>query len=249
MRRRKKKEIAHWGWRLGGLVLCVFFALGMAAGVSVPGRSLAARVRSSLESARARIFAGSDSLFHPGDEPLEHVTGRASSHNGAVAIVERWNGFYALAEQGGLRGPISPEALGDLPVLSGPAIQSARVDQLLDFASVLVRAEAALSVLVSEMRVDNDGIATLFLEGSHTQLAIDADLAPLELRRASEVLKRWRGHDQLVAALDMTTPGEAIMRIRGVQSFSDGDAHSSNFIHGHSRARLVADRARESRSR
>ena len=38
---------------------------------------------------------------------------------GAIAIVERRDGFYELFSGGELRGPVSPGKQGDLPVLSG----------------------------------------------------------------------------------------------------------------------------------
>jgi hypothetical protein len=47
-------------------------------------------------------------------------------------------------------------------------------------------------------------------------LRIDLDDAPAQLKRATEVLGRWNGHEQLVAMIDMTTPGQAVMRLRGM---------------------------------
>lgn len=148
-----------------------------------------------------------------------------SGTSGAVGIVERGNGFYALSQSDGLVGPISPQAQGDLPVLSGPGVQNAPVDRLLHYASILVRAEAALSELISEMRVDDDNGAVFFLARSQTTIAIDLDSAPIEIERASELLARWRTHRQYVAALDMTTPGQAVMRLRGVQPFDHPAGH------------------------
>jgi hypothetical protein len=74
----------------------------------------------------------------------------------------------------------------------------------------------ALSGLVSEMRVHGDGTVSLFFDRSHTELRIDLDDAPAQLKRATEVLGRWHGHEQLVAMIDMTTPGQAVMRLRGM---------------------------------
>ncbi len=68
--------------------------------------------------------------------------------------------------------------------------------------------------MVSEMRLDGDGEASLFLDRSRTQVVLDLGQMPLELDRAGTVLKRWHGHESAIASLDMTTPGQAVMRLR-----------------------------------
>lgn len=215
--RQKAKEMTSWGWRLGGVVLACFFALGMMAGVSPAGRALVARL--NVSSARLRAQAAeivAPVIFFWRGLPAAPVRLGAP---GTVAIVERRDGFYALSERNGLAGPISPQAQGDLPVLSGGGVQNAPVGELLRDASILVRAEATLSALISEMRVDDDGTAIFFLVRSQTRLTIDLGAAPLELERASELLARWQDHQRLVAGLDMTTPGQAVMELRGIESF------------------------------
>ncbi len=216
-RRRKAKEMTSWGWRLGGVVLASFFALGMMAGVSPAGRALVARVSASTATLRGQAseIIAPVIFFWRGLPPAPVRPGAP----GTVVIVERRDGFYALSERNGLVGPISPQAQGDLPVLSGAGVQNAPVDELLRYASILVRAEAALSALISEMRVDDDGAAVFFLVRSQTRLTVDLESAPLELERASELLARWQDHQRLVAGLDMTTPGQAVMELRGIQSF------------------------------
>jgi len=217
-KRRTASETTSWGWRLGGVVLALFFALGMMAGVSPAGRALAARVNGSTAALRIRAaeFIAPVIFFWRGMPPVPARLGAP----GAIAIVERRDGFYALSERSGLTGPISPQAQGDLPVLSGAGVQNADVGALMRYASILVRAEAALSALISEMRVDDDGAtATFFLVRTETRLTIDLDAAPLELERARELLARWQDHPRLVAGLDLTTPGQAVMELRGIQSF------------------------------
>ncbi|MBF6567743.1 MAG: hypothetical protein IVW54_02570 [Candidatus Binataceae bacterium] len=222
-RRRKSKDVTSWGWRLGGVVLCGFFALGVMAGGSPAGRVMAGRFDRSLATfdyQAAEMIAPVTFLWRGLPKPAA-VLGTP----GAVAIVERGNGFYALSQTDGLVGPISPQAQGDLPVLSGAGVQNAPVDQLLHYASILVRAEATLSELISEMRVDDDNGAVFFLARSQTTVAIDLDSAPIEIERASELLERWRAHRQFVAALDLTTPGQAVMRLRGIQPFDHPAGH------------------------
>jgi len=93
-------------------------------------------------------------------------------------------------------------------------VQTAGAQDLVRYAAALVRSEVALSGLVSEMRLDTDGTVSLFFDRSHTELRVDLDDAPAQLKRATEVLGQWRGHEQQIAMVDMTTPGQAVMRLR-----------------------------------
>jgi hypothetical protein len=129
-------------------------------------------------------------------------------------MVERRDGFYRLFESGEIRGPVSADAEDNLPIISGEPIAGAGTEQMVDYAIVLVRAEGELSEMISEIRLDADGRAALFLDRSRTEILLDFDRAPLEITRAAAVLQRWRGHEAQIAALDMTIPGEAVLRLR-----------------------------------
>lgn len=212
-------RLHSWGWsgKALGLVVCAFFVFGMATGLSRAGRAFAARARVSLASywselsgtfAQWRGHATQSAMFAP--------IPRREPAGDVAALVERRDGFYELYAGGELRGPVQPSRVGDVPILSGAGIQNATAEDLVQYASVLVRSEAILSGLVSEMRLDDDGSASLFLDRSHTELRVDLDEASAQLRRAAEVLERWRGHQQSIAMIDMTVPGEAVMRFRGV---------------------------------
>ncbi len=200
--RKKKKRNSEWGWRLSGVVLCAFFALGVYAGLSV-----ANRVRSSDSPHR---FSGIFARLHL--KPSRVLPQRTA--DGAVAVVERGDGFYTLLDNGELRGPLSAQAVNDLPIISGPGLDSIGGSEMLDYAELVVRAEATLSELISEVRIGSDGIATLYLERSHTDLVVDLDHATEELAHAAAVMNRWRNNLKLVTGLDMTTPGEAVVRLR-----------------------------------
>ena len=63
-----------------------------------------------------------------------------------------------------------------------------------------MRAETQLSELISEMRIDDDGTASLFLEHARTELVIDLDRAPIEIQRAVEVRRKWQ-HREMASAL------------------------------------------------
>jgi hypothetical protein len=205
-----------WGWssKALGLVLCAFFVLGMATGLSRAGRALAARARVTLALYWAEA-AGTFAQWR--DRTTENamlVPIARPPQGGAVALVERHDGFYALFAEGELRGPVQASRAGDLPILSGAAVQTAGAQDLVRYAAALVRSEVALSGLVSEMRLDADGTVALFFDRSHTELRVDLDDAPAQLKRATEVLGQWRGHEQQIAMVDMTTPGQAVMRLR-----------------------------------
>ena len=229
-----------WGWssKALGLVLCAFFVFGMATGLSQAGRALASRARVTLVSYWTEAAATFAQWRGGTTESAMLVPLPRPASGNAVALVERHDGFYALFGGGELRGPVPASRAGDLPILSGAAVQTADAQDLVRYAATLVRSEVALSGLVSEMRLDDDGTVSLFFDRSHTELRIDLDGAPAQLKRATEVLGQWRGHEQRVAMIDMTTPGQAVMRLRGAAPLAA--------LQGPGAVRRVAERTRGS---
>jgi len=201
--RRKKKRNSEWGWRLLGVVLCAFFGLGVYAGLTVANRARTLSPSDRIAGLLAKLH------LRPWRADLPQ-----RGRDGAVAVVERSDGFYTLSAGGELRGPLSAQAMGDLPIISGPGLEAMSGAEMLDCAELVVRAEAALSELVSEVRVATDGTATLYLEHSRTILVVDRARASDELARGAAVMNRWREHLNLMTALDLTTPGEAVVRLR-----------------------------------
>lgn len=236
-----------------GLVLCAFFVLGMVTGFSAAGRALVIRVSGFVSSLTARIPSHAESTaaanewideklhwaesrFHVNLSMLRRGPANARSAGGAIAIVERHDGFYALFSDGELRGPISPNSSDDLPVLSGARVENARGSELVEYAAVMVRAEAQLSHLVSEMNIDDDGTASLYMDRARTAVIVDLDAVPLEISRAVEILGKWRDREQLIAAIDMTTPGEAVVRV--AEAAPTSPAHNGvTKVSNHSAAR------------
>lgn len=219
---------------MGGLVVCAFFALGVMTGFSTTGRAIALRASATLSSYRDQIvdslapaltaaeryrdtgiqWAERTGLYrHSNAGAGPEAISATDLREGAIAIVERRDGFYDLYRGGELRGPVSPDQQGDLPVLSGAALDDARGQQMVDYAAVLVRAETQLSEIISEMRVDDDGTASLFLEREQTEVVIDLDRATTEIQRAIKVRDKWQGRENLIGALDLTTPGLAVVRL------------------------------------
>lgn len=203
---KKKQKGSEWSWRLAGIALCAFFGLGVATGLSGSGR---------LVSDRAQFFLRLGSLINRSSFASSSPAPQPPRPTGnAVAMVKRADGFYTLDAAGELRGPVSPTAEGDMPILSGGAIGSAGGDRLVDYASVLVRAEAALGAEVSEMRIDHEGEAVLYLDHPALPITIDLEHPDTEIGEANRILALWRGHHDLIAALDLTVPGEAVARLR-----------------------------------
>jgi hypothetical protein len=219
---------------MGGLVVCAFFVLGVMTGFSATGRAITLRASANLGSyqnqiwdalAPARAVAASYSTVlvewaeragvyrHASHDAGPATVSARDLREGAIAIVERHDGFYELFSGGELRGPVSPGKQGDLPVLSGAALDNARGSELVDYAAVLVRAETQLSEIISEMSIGDDGTASLFLERERTEVVIDLERETMELQRATKVRQQWQGRENLIAALDLTTPGYAVVRL------------------------------------
>ena len=217
--RTRKRSVASsaqgWSRRLLGVVLCAFFVLGMATGLSAAGRALAGRVvDTTLSYWREARRALAMTSFQSGRLA---PAGFMAAPGNAVALVERGEGLYELMSAGELRGPVEAGSQDDLPILSGAAIETATADDLVGYAAVLVRAEAELSDLVSEMRMDKDGTASLFLERARMQIDFDPAHAATELARAGWVIRHWRGQAPgMIVSLDMTTPGQAVVRMNAV---------------------------------
>ncbi len=214
---------------MAGLLLCAFFVLGMMTGFSGPGRAMLARaalaVRHWKERARDEVaplgalagYVGQDIVPARFARYDGHIRPRLASGGASrflpVALVERSDGFYTLSAEQGLVGPVSPASQPDIPILSGSAVENAPPAELVRYAAIMVRAEAGLSKLVSEMHVSSDGTAALFLDRMRTEIRIDLRREPVEIGRAAEVLNRWRDREALVAMVDMTTPGLAVLRL------------------------------------
>jgi hypothetical protein len=226
--------VAGWNPRAAGLVLCAFFALGVMTGFSATGRALTLRAAAQINALVSRAIesaAPARAAANRYTAAIRYLAAQlglirarvqeapAELHGGnAIAIVERRDGFYALLGDGEIRGPIAPGQASDLPVLSGAGLDASRGADLVADAAVVVRAEAELSKIISEMRLGDDGTASLFLDHPRAEIDIDLANSSLELRRAAQVLRRFEGREQAIAGLDMTTPDQAVVRLRGVDT-------------------------------
>jgi hypothetical protein len=220
-KRKKSKTGSGWSWRLAGIALCAFFALGVITGLSQSGRLLARRIEALLEhsphsSHSALIPAAYHAFFFKEAAAARFrrlpASLSARARTAAVALVEYPDGFFQIDGKGGLRGPVSPVDTPDLPVLSGDGVESASASQLVEDAGQLVRAEAALSVIISEMRLTSTGEMRLYLDRPQMEIVFAPGQFPMQLARAARVLEVWRGRRQLIGMIDLTIPGEAIVR-------------------------------------
>ncbi len=223
---------------MAGVLLCAFFVLGMITGFSEAGRRVALRAKDLFTTWTDRTLAKLAPLRHAADSfdqsiapievllklkhPAPALMGGveisrprdAQNPEDPIAIVERHDGFYALLARGEIRGPVSPAQQPNLPIMSGPGVETAKAPDLLDDAAILVRAEAQMSSLISEMRIDTDGTASFYLDRERMAVVVDLDQEAVELPRAIDVLKQWQGRERLIAMLDMTTPDMAVVRLK-----------------------------------
>ncbi|HYR78507.1 MAG TPA: hypothetical protein VEO55_00790, partial [Candidatus Dormibacteraeota bacterium] len=116
---RKKKDSGLTGWnaRMGGLVLCAFFVLGVMTGFSTTGRAVAVRTSRTLISYQRQFmdsiapqreaaanycgvileWARRVGIYHQSKhEPRVESLSARDMRDGAIAIVERRDGFYEL---------------------------------------------------------------------------------------------------------------------------------------------------------
>ncbi len=236
---KKKKTEGASGWspRLAGVLLCAFFVLGVITGFSEAGRRVAMRTKNLLTTWTDRTLAKLGPFRHAADTfdqsiaPIEALLklrhpaatpaspdaaelSRAHDADDPIAIIERRDGFYALLAGGEIRGPVSPAQQPNLPIMSGPGVENAKTPDLLSDAAVLVRTEAQMSSLVSEMRIEDDGTASFYLDRERMAVVVDLERQAVELPRALDILKQWQGRERLIAMLDMTTPDMAVVRLK-----------------------------------
>jgi hypothetical protein len=244
-KRKKSKSGSGWNWRLVGIALCAFFALGVITGLSTPGRSLARRIEALL--GRLSQVRGSE-LIPPAYgrfivKTLPAPTSGWSSPespNEAIALAKRPEGFYQIDSKGNLFGPLAPTDAADLPVLGGSEVEHASSRQVLEYAEELIRAEAALGASISEMHVTADDRIHFYLDRPRFVVITDEKELALQLSRAAKVLSFWR-HCELLGMIDMTVPDEAIVRVGAEELIRRNDA---SVIPAGSRAHLNFHRQR-----
>jgi Cell division protein FtsQ len=222
-RKKKSKTGSGWSWRLAGIALCAFFALGVITGLSQSGRLLARRIEALLQSlphtSRSQLIPTAYHAFFSKESTATDfgrsgVKSILTQRSEAVALAEHPDGFYQIDSEGSLLGPLSPSDTPDLPILSGSEVEHSSAAQLLDYAGELIRAETVLAAIISEMRVTANGKIRLYLDRHQLVIVLAPARFPLQLARAARVLDVWRRQRGLVAVIDMTIAGEAIVSLK-----------------------------------
>jgi hypothetical protein len=221
-RKKKKKSGSGWTWRLAGIALCAFFALGVITGLSQSGRSFARRIQSLLRNlpygSRSELVPTAfralsvRELTTEESESSQETETRARSET--IVLLRRRQGLYLLDSEGRLFGPVAPGKTPDLPILSGDGVENAPPPQLLGYASELVRAETTLSAMISEMQVMSNGDVRIYLDRPRLMIVLASGQYALQLARAATVLALWHSHTNLIGTLDMAISDEAIVRLK-----------------------------------
>src|SRR5215472_9731838 len=106
-KRKKRKTNSGWSWRLAGVALCAFFALGVITGLSQSGRLLARRLEALLQrlphSTHSTLIPTAYRAFFLKQPRVEGPdTLLAGSRIEAIALAEHPDGFYQIDGEGGL---------------------------------------------------------------------------------------------------------------------------------------------------
>jgi Cell division protein FtsQ len=219
-RKKKTKAGSGWTWRLAGIALCAFFVLGVITGLSQSGRVLARRIETLLQhlphGQRSELIPTAyHALFSQelsDGQMLPSAAASLDKQNRALALIKRTDGFYEIDNKGVLLGPVSAGVGSDLPILSGSGVEHARASQLVEYAGELIRAEAVLAALVSEMLVTANDEIRLYLDRPQLVIVLSPQQFRLQLALAARVLELWPRQLELIGTVDMTIPGEAIVR-------------------------------------
>lgn len=221
VKRKKSKTGSGWSWRLAGIALCAFFLLGVITGLSQSGRLLARRIEALLQrlpySGRSQLIPAAYQAFFFKEQTPDNVhqlsvAAAPRARTDAIALAKLSEGFYQIDSQGGLFGPVSLANTPDLPILSGSGLEHAPASQLLEYAGDAIRAEAVLELLVSEMQVMAQGEIRLYLDQPHLTIVLTPNGFSQQLSLAAKVLKICHQHQELIQMIDMTVPGQAIVR-------------------------------------
>ena len=122
-----------------------------------------------------------------------------------------------VARDGTMFPALDGESLEGLPYVSGIAAGHSATgrERLRAAANLLARwREHAEWPNVSEVRWDGDELV-VFAAGTPLSVRFPAEARSEDFARLSAVLELWRGREAQVAAIDLSLPGEAVLRLRG----------------------------------
>lgn len=126
-----------------------------------------------------------------------------------------------VAEDGILFAPFPGEAIEGLPWISGLGIGD--LEERPGWALEKLRRAAAVIrgwerhpgwPRISEVRPEGDGEVVVYPERIRLAVRFGEPIADDAFGRLEAVFRRWRGSETNVAAIDLTVPGQAVLRMR-----------------------------------
>jgi cell division protein FtsQ len=139
-----------------------------------------------------------------------------------VALVLARSGPLLVDAAASLFPPIPGEAIEDYPYVTGlpttaeglPAPWS--VDRLKRALHVLeLWRTGGNRPTLSEIRPEEGGDVVAFPEATPMAIRFAADVDAEQLSRLTTVLTLWRGREAQIAGVDLTMPGQAVLKLRG----------------------------------
>lgn len=136
-----------------------------------------------------------------------------------------------------LFSPFAGERPGDLPCISG--IRSA--DLVARSPGVASRLERAVHVLrtwqrhpewppVSEIRAEENGEVVVLPEERPMVIRFGAEIAEDQFARLSAVFRLWKGRELEVAGVDVSVPGQAVLKLRSRAGDQRTDARQTRLL-------------------
>lgn len=139
-----------------------------------------------------------------------------------VALVLARSGPLLVDAEASLFPPISGESLEDYPYITGlPATAEGlpapwSVDRLKRALRVLdLWRKGSGRPALSEIRPEEGGDVVAFPENNPMAIRFAADVDAEQLARLTTVLTLWRGREAQIAGVDLTMPGQAVLKLRG----------------------------------
>ena len=127
-----------------------------------------------------------------------------------------------LAGDGEVFPAVEAESLDGLPYVTGVVARApaapADAERLRAAARLALRwREHAQWPAISEIRSEGDDLVA-FVAGMPLSVRFTAEARADDFARLSAVLELWRGREAQVAAIDLSVPGEAVLKLRRKQS-------------------------------
>lgn len=137
-----------------------------------------------------------------------------------------------VAADGTVFPPRDGEAIDKFPYVTGPvgkeALSGAATERLRQAAHVVTLWQAYERLpLISEVRPEADELL-VFLVGTPLAVRFGHQASAEDLERLGTLLDLWRGREAQLASIDLSLPGEAVVRLRGAKRRGPSPSALSN---------------------